>query len=159
MQTIINDLKSLYSTDKKGYEVVKGTLLLFDQLENEISQLPKLTKENKLGNQTNYAEIEGVILNVIVSDKTPVDVLVIRRAICRCLAALYTNNPILAAKTSSKLINFVQNVTSASKVMYFLFLFFTSLVVLCIALEQCMHSSMRCLPCSPWLLYSPSSGE
>jgi hypothetical protein len=117
MQEVINDLKSLYSTTKKGYEVVKGTLLLLDKLESEIKKLPKPTKENKTS--TNYAEIEGVILNVIVSDKTPVDVLVIRRALCRCLNALYTNNPILASKSSSKLVNFVQNLTASSKIMYF----------------------------------------
>jgi hypothetical protein len=117
MQEVINDLKSLYSTTKKGYEVVKGTLLLLDKLESEIKKLPKPTKENKTS--TNYAEIEGVILNVIVSDKTPVDVLVIRRALCRCLNALYINNPILASKSSSKLVNFVQNLTASSKIMYF----------------------------------------
>lgn len=115
LSRIVNDLKKLFSTDKKGFEVVKGTLLLFDQLESEIKKLPKPTKDKTL--TTNYAEIEGVILNVIVSDKTPVDVLVVRRAICRCLYALYINNPQLASKTSTKLINFVQNISQNSKIM------------------------------------------
>ena len=102
----IKELQILFSTDKKGFEFVKGVLILFDNLRVQIEELPKPSKNNP----TNYSEIEGVILNAIISDKAPVDVLVVRRCLIRCVKELYKNNPNLIGKTNSKLIKILQSI-------------------------------------------------
>eukprot|EP01080_Neovahlkampfia_damariscottae_P008859 gene8859-808_t len=102
----IKELQILFSTDKKGFEFVKGVLILFDTLRVQIEDLPKPSKTNPV----NYSEIEGVILNAIISDKAPVDVLVVRRCLIRCIKVLYENNPSLIGKTNGKLIKILQSI-------------------------------------------------
>jgi hypothetical protein len=106
---IANALQALFSTDKKGFEFVKGVLILFDKLREQIEKLPKPSSTT---NPTNYSEIEGVILNAIISDKAPVDVLVVRRSLLRCIKVLYENNPNLISKTNAKLIKILQSIHS-----------------------------------------------
>jgi hypothetical protein len=109
---IANALQALFSTEKKGFEFVKGVLILFDKLREQIEKLPKPSSNNTTNPTTNYSEIEGVILTAIISDKAPVDVLVVRRSLLRCIKVLYENNPNLISKTNSKLIKILQSINT-----------------------------------------------
>lgn|SRR5690554_5397084 len=98
IKSVVESLNDIFDKKQKGHDVIKRALLLFVQLESLIQQLPE-PKDNDV---VNYNEIEIVIKKAILSDATPASVLVVPRAICRCMKMLYTKYPVLMSKTSER---------------------------------------------------------